>query len=226
MKKTKPRASRLPAEERRQQIIDAARDVFVRYGLAGARTRQIADIVGVNEALLYHYFDSKEEVFEAAVLEPLQKMMSDMFAVARRIPTEPIPDRVEEVRLGVLHMARTMKEIVPLLGMVLFSDQEVGKRFYRERLYPLLFETYEVGSGATAGWAQHPLSPSAMTAVFGMLFAVAMDQCFREVEVDEEQLAQELADLILDGLSVARPAEALSPRRSTGGPRKRPRSVG
>lgn len=49
------------AEER---ILEAARKVFVRHGLAGARMQDIADEAGINKALLHYYFRSKEKLFE------------------------------------------------------------------------------------------------------------------------------------------------------------------
>src|SRR5882762_10469494 len=59
-----------PCERRRR----SAREVFLARGLGGGRTREIADSIGVTEALLYHYFSSKEELFEAAILDPLEAL--------------------------------------------------------------------------------------------------------------------------------------------------------
>jgi len=36
-------------------------------GLAGARTEQIAEEAGVNKALLYYYFSSKQALYDAAL---------------------------------------------------------------------------------------------------------------------------------------------------------------
>ena len=40
---------------------------FSSNGLAGARTEQIAAAAGVNKALLYYYFESKEKLYAAAL---------------------------------------------------------------------------------------------------------------------------------------------------------------
>jgi TetR/AcrR family transcriptional regulator len=55
------------AAETRMRILDAALSVFAVHGLAGARTEQIASAAGVNKALLYYYFDSKEKLYSAAL---------------------------------------------------------------------------------------------------------------------------------------------------------------
>ena len=71
----KPRAYR-PAAERRAQIIAAAQTVFVRSNFQGARTREIAQQAGVNEATLFKHFPTKDALFEAAVMAPLIEAMT------------------------------------------------------------------------------------------------------------------------------------------------------
>jgi TetR/AcrR family transcriptional regulator len=61
----------LPPSERsaetRQRILDAALREFAANGLAGSRTEAIATAAGVNKALLYYYFESKEKLYMAAL---------------------------------------------------------------------------------------------------------------------------------------------------------------
>lgn len=47
------------------KIVEAAKDVFVRKGMDGARMQEIADEAGINKALLHYYFRSKEKLFDA-----------------------------------------------------------------------------------------------------------------------------------------------------------------
>jgi TetR/AcrR family transcriptional regulator len=55
------------AAETRSRILDAALSEFAAHGLAGARTDRIANSAGVNKALLYYYFESKENLYLAAL---------------------------------------------------------------------------------------------------------------------------------------------------------------
>lgn len=55
------------AAESRARILDAALSEFSANGLAGARTDRIAQAAGVNKALLYYYFESKENLYLAAL---------------------------------------------------------------------------------------------------------------------------------------------------------------
>lgn len=55
------------AAESRSRILDAALKEFSVHGLAGARTESIARLAGVNKALLYYYFESKENLYLASL---------------------------------------------------------------------------------------------------------------------------------------------------------------
>ena len=50
---------------RLSEITDAAAKVFARRGYHGASTQEIADVLGIRQASLYYYFDSKEAALEA-----------------------------------------------------------------------------------------------------------------------------------------------------------------
>ena len=65
---TKPNSlSSERSAETRQRILDAAAREFAAHGLAGARTESIASAAGVNKALLYYYFASKDGLYQAAL---------------------------------------------------------------------------------------------------------------------------------------------------------------
>ncbi len=64
---THPDAQAERSAETRGRILDAALSEFAANGLAGARTEQIAQAAGVNKALLYYYFESKEKLYSAAL---------------------------------------------------------------------------------------------------------------------------------------------------------------
>src|SRR4051812_33607670 len=67
-KMTKPRTPRQArSDQTRSAILAAAEQVFARSGLAGARTDAIAAAAGVNKALLYYYFKSKEALYGAVI---------------------------------------------------------------------------------------------------------------------------------------------------------------
>lgn len=58
--------------ETRAAILEAAEGIFAEGGLAGARTDAIAAAAGVNKALLYYYFKSKDGLYRAVLEEHLR----------------------------------------------------------------------------------------------------------------------------------------------------------
>lgn len=50
-------------ENRRENILEAATDVFSKYGFYGAKMEDIAKKAGIGKGTIYGYFDSKESLF-------------------------------------------------------------------------------------------------------------------------------------------------------------------
>jgi AcrR family transcriptional regulator len=61
--------TRPPAVDKRRLILDAAVRVFARQGFHTCRVSDIADEAGVAYGLVYHYFQSKDEVLDTLFLE-------------------------------------------------------------------------------------------------------------------------------------------------------------
>ena len=57
------------AEQTRKRILDAATAEFARKGLGGARVDEIAHRSKSNKRMIYHYFGSKERLFQAVLEE-------------------------------------------------------------------------------------------------------------------------------------------------------------
>jgi AcrR family transcriptional regulator len=53
------------SEATKKRLLAAATEEFAAYGLAGARVDRIAGAARANKAQIYHYFDSKEGLFDA-----------------------------------------------------------------------------------------------------------------------------------------------------------------
>ena len=59
---------RLSAEERKQQLIEVAIDLFSKKGFGGTTTKEIAAAAGVNEAIIFRHFATKQQLY-AAILD-------------------------------------------------------------------------------------------------------------------------------------------------------------
>lgn len=61
-----------------EAILDAARKVFLQHGFEGTTTQMIADVAGINKALLHYYYRNKDKLFEAVFMEAFRKMIPDI----------------------------------------------------------------------------------------------------------------------------------------------------
>jgi AcrR family transcriptional regulator len=58
---------RKTAEERREEVLEVARDVFAEHGHAGASTDEIARRAGISQPYLFRLFGTKKDLFIAAI---------------------------------------------------------------------------------------------------------------------------------------------------------------
>lgn len=197
------RRQRLAAPERRAQILKAAQRVFIRSGLGGSRTRELAQEAGVNEATLFTHFKTKEELFDAAVVEPLERLVEKEMSIDRSYRSATSRD--EQQRLNIEAHQRlldTIREIYPLLMTALFSDSERGRQFYRDHLYPWfqslapsIRESYDGHRRNTS------LDPQVLSMIgVGAYLALVMDHNFRDADIDAEKMTRTVSTLFASGV--------------------------
>ena len=73
-------------EKRREEILFIALDLFVRKGYAATKTQDVSKAAGISEGLLFHYFETKEKLYE----ELIKIGVSGPRAVMAEIKGEPI----------------------------------------------------------------------------------------------------------------------------------------
>lgn len=133
---SKPRRRRLTAEARKSSILAAARRAFSETGdMNGTTIKAIAEHSGISEGIIYRHFESKDQLFFEAVVEPLKDAVDDLVAATESVDRDqPLtPERQLETLNGLYRqLIATLEEVLPLLGLVLFGDPQVAKRFYRE----------------------------------------------------------------------------------------------
>jgi AcrR family transcriptional regulator len=87
--------ARLPAPERRRQLLDSALEVFAARGFHGASMNDVADAAGVTKPVLYQHFDSKRKLF-VELLEDVGSQLGMLVAEA----TASVPGARDKVERG------------------------------------------------------------------------------------------------------------------------------
>lgn len=81
----------LPTDERRAQILDAARRCFLERGYQGTRVRDIAEAAGLSKGAVYFHFDSKRALLEALVEDEFERAVA-ILDEAGRGAEDPLVD--------------------------------------------------------------------------------------------------------------------------------------
>lgn len=200
---------RLTAEQRRAHIVASARTVFAERGLAGARTKDLAAAAGVNEAMLYRHFASKEELFEAAVGQPLEEAVSGLVRSAGRPPEEYSPSastQREQTRQFIYELCEVMDDTSQLLGVAMFGQADAAQHFFEERIAPTLAAIEEVLRANYHAWPHRPFDPAVVVrSLFGMTWFTAIADRHAGITRDRDELADQLTEIFLDGLMTPDP---------------------
>ncbi|GID91128.1 TetR/AcrR family transcriptional regulator [Amorphoplanes digitatis] len=124
-------ARRLPDATAREEILDAAAELFVRRGYAATSTRLIAETVGIRQASLYYHFANKEQILAELLEATVRPTLTHAEELAGQDP-DPAAALHDLVKydVGVLLGARWNVGILYALPEV---ATEPFTRFRRER---------------------------------------------------------------------------------------------
>ena len=65
-------------DQRRSELLAKCLDLFIEKGYAGVTTRELERVTGVSTGVLYHYFDSKEDLFRRLVQSFVERIASEL----------------------------------------------------------------------------------------------------------------------------------------------------
>lgn len=130
-----PRTSRvrLDPELRRAEVLDHAMATFAAHGFAGATFADVAARAGVSKGAVYHYFETKEALFEAVIQERLVPTMATDEALlaagggaAARVVEQLLArlwDTVAQPEYATLAMIALLESArFPALGEIFYRD--------------------------------------------------------------------------------------------------------
>lgn len=110
-----PKKGALAKAERRQQILDAARDVFSKRGYAQTTVDDIVAQAGVARGTFYLYFDDKRAAFAELVDRFAAQLATKIERITTDDPERPVADQVRQnIRaiIGVCLAERVMTKIL------------------------------------------------------------------------------------------------------------------
>jgi TetR/AcrR family transcriptional regulator, cholesterol catabolism regulator len=190
--------------KREREIIAAAAAIFKEKGYQAATTRDIAAAVGIQQATLYYYVKSKEELLYLVVREPIERLYMQVESILHA--SLPARDKIEQA-IGA-HVAAFDDNYPHMLVFVQEMHNVVQALRDRLRDFPRRYQNLWEAilcQGVTAGELRSELDITA-TALMILGMCNWMFRWYRKGgRLDAATLAKQYADAILDGLT-ARPA--------------------
>jgi AcrR family transcriptional regulator len=129
------------AQQRAQQIVDAASRVMCRKGYGGTTMKDIAAEAGITPGLIHYYFDSKEDLLLAVARSLCEHMRGDAeeaFAAAGEQP--PIARAYAALEATKAHLSRPDQQRL-LMETITLSLAEPRMKQQLTALYEDLIET-------------------------------------------------------------------------------------
>ena len=105
----------------REAILDAARRAFAEHGYQRATIRGVAELAGVDPALVHHYFGTKQGLFVAAVQLPVNPV-EQLSALLADDP-ELVGQRMIGVFLSVWDLAANNSPLLALVRSAVSDEQ-------------------------------------------------------------------------------------------------------
>jgi AcrR family transcriptional regulator len=192
--------------DRRDEIVDAALEEFASQGFRGATIKRIAERARLkSHALIYWYFSSKEELFQAVLGRhlPILQLVLDPAAVRDRPPDEVLPE-IARAYLAMADRASAQRLLRLVLPEVIrrpeMVDQLGGRMIARILDFVKTYLAHQVELGRLR---PHDVRASAR-AFIGMLLPqlggkLLLQSLQADGLTDEEHIAT-IVDIFLRGL--------------------------
>jgi len=195
--------------DRRKQILRAAIEVFAERGFHRTRVSDIAKKAGVAYGLIYHYFESKDDVLNSVFTDNWSVFLKFLQHL-RDDKSKPVVDRLGMVVDSLVEALR----MDPALVQVIIQEVSRSDRFVHQDKFEAFQGAFEavqdiVKQGQATGEVRKDINDQVAPFVFfGALETVCTGSTLKLLvcESDEEHraLKQTVRNMLLSGLLVSK----------------------
>jgi AcrR family transcriptional regulator len=204
---TKPRPARRRPEDRPDEILSAALEIFTENGFAAARVEDIAKRAGLSKGAVYLYFESKEAMLKALV----EQSAGQVANAASTLSLMGADKDAEQTCRAILKLALTAlsdPDISAAPRLVLSEAAQFPElaEFYRRRVIDVGRHAIRhlIHAGIKNGQFRSVVDEAALLAIMGPALAnMMLSTVFRlpeDPEIDPAEMADAIADIVLNGL--------------------------
>ena len=188
-------------EDKRRHLLDAAVRVFARKGFHASRVGDIAEEAGVAHGLLYHYFESKDQVLESVFHENWSVLLARIERVEET--DEPAAEQLRHIAAIVLRTWLHVPDVVRVVIREFGRSPELTERI-GELSQPRQAIQRVIARGIERGEFRRDIDPRfAATVVYGSIDELLTVWVLGRLPDGEEDIAtaeKTLLEITLRGL--------------------------
>jgi AcrR family transcriptional regulator len=188
----------------RERILEAACDLIAAEGIDDVRIARVAMRAGASTALVHHYFSTREELLEQALLHSFEQVGDERFAEAdgEGTATAALAEAIEEC---LPRPGRYERDWVLWVELWLRAAREPDLRPLAASLYARYHEWLEdvLKRGIESGEFQVPTDLNALTdRTMALLDGLGLRALLRDPTMDIDAARKEVADFLGKALGI------------------------
>ena len=198
---------RLPAPARRRQLLDTALATFARLGYHDASMNDIADAAGVTKPVLYQHFGSKRELFLAVVADVAAGMRQSVHAA-----TSSSAGPRQQVERGFAAWFQWVDDHRDGFQVLFGGDARRDTEIAREAATAQRQFADGISELIMVDGLGEERRRLLAYGIVGLAEATCRRWLAREIDLDADELAAQVAGLVWSGLRGLDPAVEPAPR--------------
>jgi AcrR family transcriptional regulator len=201
--------SRMSGDERRQQILRVAIQLFSQCGFSGTTTKEIARAAGVSEAMVFRHYATKQELYNAILdhkaceggeLDPFSWAQN---AMAKKDDAELF----YQLMLNALNHHEADTDFMRLLFHSALEGHELAEMFVKQNIMPLYeFLSDYIGKRQKEGAIRADIKPRVIIRAFvGMMIHHSLNNTLWDknrqlLDISNEEAARAFSEILLKGI--------------------------
>jgi TetR/AcrR family transcriptional regulator len=123
---------RLSFGEREERLLAAAGRLFSRLGYRGTTTRAIAKEAGINEALLFRHFPTKEALYETLLHRTIEEWSQEVLIAMEDFQKKPLHQALVEIARFIIKKVAADPSLLRTVVFASLEDHRLGKSFFKK----------------------------------------------------------------------------------------------
>lgn len=197
-----------PRKDKKDQIIEAAAQVFAQKGYAGAVVADIAIQANIGKGTVYEYFNSKEDLF-FAVFEWFQKKTEKAATVGISSLGGGAADRLRVLNDSLMGLWDEIKDAFVLVMEFWAASSSTQMRRRFKGAFKQIYDDYRgivsslIQDGINSGEFRSDVNPKSVAAALVGTWDALFLQGWFDNSFDPAATAKDFLDTVLRGLKVA-----------------------